>query len=293
MAGGTIYKKQIIFNNEQGTGDNNLIIAPKNAYQVPFTFKDDWNEISIGVFLSFVSGDTLNSGFNSSNISKDSGGSTNDTFTWIGVTKNAQTKTLPLDAANQGFVGYSANTVFFENSTTYYKNKLVNFNSISASGSSTYGENVLGSAQIKCTSASSVDTGGILCIGLKDDATTYADTEGSGDFCSYFGIKYKVVDKGLSTQTIAMEMSQGGGGQPGINQPTHVFSNPSSAELKDLIDGGSTPNDNNSLDNLSFNDGSSAYDLPDSFFFYNGFSSAPEFQNVRPRIHAWAVKKIS
>jgi hypothetical protein len=293
MAGGTIYKKQIIFNNEQGTGDNNLIIAPKNAYQVPFTFKDDWNEISIGVFLSFVSGDTLNSGFNSSNIAKDSGGSTNDTFTWIGVTKNAQTKTLPLDAANQGFVGYSANSISFEDSTNYLKNKLLNLGTISASGSCSYGENVLGSAQIKATSATNIDTGGILCVGLKDDATTYANTEGSGDFCSYFGIKYTVVDKGLSTQKISMQMSQGGGGQPGIDQPSHVFSDPSSAELKDLIDGSATPNNNDGLDNLPFNDGSSAYDLPDSFFFYNGFSSAPEFQNVRPRIHAWAVKKIS
>jgi len=115
MSGGTIYKKQIISGAQQGTGDNSLIIGPKHAYQVPFSFGDNWEEINIGAFFSVVSGDSLNSGFGVSN--KISGGTTNDTFTWIGITKNAQTKTLPLDAANQGFIGYKADTIKFTNSS--------------------------------------------------------------------------------------------------------------------------------------------------------------------------------
>lgn len=295
MAGGTIFTKQIESSPEQGTGDNNLIINPKYAYQVPFTFEDDWNEINIGVFLSFVSGDNLNAGFESETSAKDSGGTTNDTFSWIGITKNAQTKTLPQDAANQGFVGYMADQIDFRDSTATTLNKFaLDGRSLGhAAGVSSYGESLLSSGDIGDASIGSNNQGSIMCIGLKDSATTYADTEGSGDFCSYFGIKYTVIDKGLSSQKIKMQMCQASVNGAHINESAHIFSNPSSVEVKRLLDGdqvvGPVTND---LTGLTFNNGSSAYDLPDSFFFYNGFSSAAS-QNVRPRIHAWSVKKIS
>lgn len=294
MAGGTIFKKQIESSPEQGTGDNNLIINPKYAYQVPFTFGDDWNEINIGVFLSFVSGDNLNVGFDH-NVLADSGGTTNDTFSWIGITKNAQTKTLPQDAANQGFVGYMADQISFYNSvaTSHNKFQLESQDNGHALGVSSYGESLLSSGDISDAAVSNNNAGSIMCIGMKDSVSSYADTEGSGDFCSYFGIRYTVIDKGLSSQKIKMQMCQASTSSPHINASDHIFSNPSSVELKRLLDGdqavGPVTND---LTGLTLNNGSSAYDLPDSFFFYNGFSSAAS-QNVRPRIHAWSVKKIS
>ena len=65
-------------------------------------------------------------------------------------------------------------------------------------------------------------------------------------------------------------------------------------ELKKFINGvGEDSNvnmHNTTTDGFIWNDGANTpngYALPDSLFFYNGF------QEIRPRIHAWAVKKIS
>ena len=293
MAGGTIYKKQIVSGVEQGTGDNNLIIDSKYAYQVPFTFQDDWNEINIGVFLSFVRGDANNLGFPTGDSAKDSGGSTNDTFTWIGLAKNAHTKSLPLDLVNQGFVGYAANNISFKNSIGINDNKLLDSISGNASGISTYGAGILSSAQIFPDALTSPNQGAIICVGL-DTGSSYANTEGSGDFCSYFGIKYTVINKGLANQKIKMQMCQASDTSPNIGNPAHIFSDPSSAELRRLLEGDQAVGTySNAMTGLNWNIGGASIALPDSFFFYNGFDTGVAQQNVRPRIHAWSVKKIS
>jgi hypothetical protein len=52
MAGGTIFSKTISF--VQGGADKSLIINANYAYVAPFTFETGWNEIQIGVLMSFV-----------------------------------------------------------------------------------------------------------------------------------------------------------------------------------------------------------------------------------------------
>jgi len=68
----------------------------------------------------------------------------------------------------------------------------------------------------------------------------------------------------------------------------NFYSNPSSVELRSLLDGDQV--EENAGTNF-FNQNGATIDLPDSFFFYNGFDESAN-ENVRPRIHAWAVKKI-
>ena len=297
MAGGTIYKKTIASSVDQGTEDNNLIIDAKHAYQVPFSFGSDWNEINIGVFLSFVSGDSLNSGFNSGEAPKDSGGSTNDTFSWIGITKNAHTKSLPLDLINGGFVGYRGNNIALENSTGLNYNKLMNdFPTGNAEGIATHGRYVLSSGEILPSGLDSPNQGAIICVGLNDSESFYADTESTGNFCSYFGIKYTAINKGIPAQKIKMQMCQASNTDPHIGNSDHIFSNPSSAQLNILLDKTQVIGDyTNNMTGLPFYDPdnpSTAIDLPDSFFFYNGVDQTAN-QDIKPRIHAWSVKKIS
>ena len=293
MAGGTIYEK-LITSGTQGTGDRSLIIEPNYAYQVPFSFGDNWNEIIIGGFISFVAAGAGNEnvGLND-NDTFDTGGSdadgTNDTINWIGIVRNAQTKTLPLDAANQGFVGHISDKIKFDSTSASYVNKpewepLADGH---AYGVSAYGANFLSSGQIADNSAEITENAGnILAIGLKDSQSSYADTERTSDFCAYFGMKFTVIDKGLSTQKIKMQMCTKGANT--IATTDSRLSDPSFEELKKLMDGDHDISAvTNGLTGLTFNNGSSAYDLPDAFFYYNAF---PEF---RPRIHAWAIKKLS
>jgi hypothetical protein len=284
MAGGTIYEKLIV-SGSQGTGDRSLIIEPNYAYQVPFSFGDNWNEIILGGFISFVAAGAGNEnvGLDDDDIFDTGGGDvdgTNDTINWIGLIRNAQTKTLPLDAANQGFVGHISDRIHFNNSTSSIYNKL-EWQPLPvghAYGVSTYGGSFLASGEIYD------GAGNIFALGLKEVESSYADIEDSGNFCSYFGMKFTVIDKGLSTQKIKMQMCTSGSNT--LNTFS-LISEPTFSELKKLLDGDHNISTLSELTGLTFNNGSSAYDLPDSFFWYNAF---PEF---RPRIHAWSVKKLS
>jgi len=293
MAGGTIYEK-LITSGTQGTGDRSLIIEPNYAYQVPFSFGDNWNEIIIGAFISFVAAGAGNENVGMSDVDTfDTGGSdadgTNDTINFIGIVRNAQTKTLPLDAANQGFVGHISDRVDFDNSTLGIYNKLEwePLNGGHAYGVSAYGANFLSSGNIGEFPAEYNNAGNILTIGLKNsEALGYASPEDSDRFCAYFGMKFTVIDKGLSTQKIKMQMCTNG--NHSISASSTNISDPSFEELKKLMDGDHTVSTvTNDLTGLAFNNGSSAYNLPDAFFYYNAFT---EF---RPRIHAWAIKKLS
>lgn len=290
MAGGTIYEKQIE-SGTQGTGDRSLIIEPNYAYQVPFSFGDDWNQIILGVYISFVAAgagnENIGVGIQTLDIGGSDEGATNDTINWIGIIRNAQTKTLPLDAANQGFVGHISDKIWFSASTSELVNKL-EWEPLSdghAYGVSAYGSNFLSSGDIGQASADYTNEGNILALGLKDFQTSLNNPEQSGNFFSYFGMKFTVIDKGLSTQKIKMQMCTA---ENSNHIGTPDLSDPSTGELKKLLDGDHLITTvTNDMTGLNFNNGSSAYDLPDSFYYYNAF---PE---CRPRIHAWAVKKIS
>ena len=101
------------------------------------------------------------------------------------------------------------------------------------------------------------------------------------------------VYKNSSTQKIRVDITHNG--TVNADNEPHGFnaiSNPSMEELKKFMNGVGEDTNNNmhtASDGFEWNDGSNTpngYALPDSLFFYNGF------QEIRPRIHAWAIKKI-
>lgn len=306
MSGGTIFRKQIA-DNGFGTGDNCLKIDGNYAYQVPFSFGDNWNKIKFGMFLSFVSGNSLNGGVEH-NGWEDAGGTTNDTFNWIGLVRNANTKSLPLDVVNQGFVGHKSNAIYVFGDNGAYSNKLrildgsqAFFDSVNdgnALATSTFGGSVLSTGLIED------DHGNISTIykadgnlGLASPSNTGGVNETGVGFCDYVGMTFEVNNKGQEDQKISMTMHHTTKNIGGIGS-TSKISDVSMDTLKFLMNGADTTETQaaytdvgnaaeNQITGLVFNNGTSAHPLPDSFFFYNAMPKA------RPRIHAWAVKKFS
>ena len=302
MFGGTIFKKQIA-DNGFGTGDNCLIIDSNYAYQAPFSFGDNWNKIKLGMFLSFTSGVEHNQGSLSEGY-EDAGGISNDTFNWIGLVKNAQTKSLPLDVANLGFVGHKSNAIYLASSSSNNGNTLRIKNS-SALFNGTGDGNALA---VTSMGEITLSTGliydhekNIPAVFKKYESSVASSPEASGfvnetgnGFCAYVGMTFEVHNKGTNDQRISMTMH----GENTTDPLTANTADVSLHKLERYIDSldtsgtqdsftDSSNTNQNQITGLIFSNGSSAYDLPDSFFFYNALPIA------RPRIHAWAVKKLN
>ena len=316
MAGGTIFEKphskSITLNGDViSTGDNCLIIDPKYIYQVPFSFGGDWNILDIGVFISYVKSDDNEKGFNNNTLI-DSGGTSNDTFTWIGLTKNAQTKTLPLDAANQGFVGYKANAISLTKFTSFSYNRLFHADlpnapsagqESSALAVSSFGTEVLSTGEItrdgSMLSLSSSDVsgqvgGGAIVIqgvtsGFAGHSNSKEGTDSTGFYATYFGMRFQVHNKGTSNQRIEMAMAY----PQRVNSSNIILkcgvTTTHATGLKEYLDGKQVivRNQHQMTGMLYTGLNGQALDIPDSFMFYNAFT------NARPRIHAWGAKKIS
>jgi hypothetical protein len=364
MAGGEIFNKTGIVRNLSGihsgefTGqhggprdDKMLVINSKYLYQAPWSFGGNWNKIKIGGFLSYTTAGNPNAGVTSDDIIN-SGNTSNSTFTWIGVGVNAQTKTLPLDAANQGFIGYMCNQIepsissLTTSSYTYTRRSVLELSTIAgttagtnrgqASGIATVGENILGGSVIRAGEfdhafASSVDVtefpnnGSIQVplISAQKLAETTTNNSSRGVICpddngselgggnprkeenryfAFFGMQFEVVNKGTSSQRIKMNMLRTG---QVINSNYSTMSNFTASNLETLfddetkgiicpinervtgIDGSADPG-LRTMTGLPWTgtDGL-ALDLPDSFMFYNAFTT------IRPRLSCWGVKKIS
>lgn len=288
MAGGTILRKKIV-DGPQGTGDNYLLIDRNYLYQVPFTFGDDWNEIIVGGFLSLVNHSDITKGRAVDTYS--CGNSSPDTINWIGLTKNAQTKTLPTQSANQGFVGHRSNRIEISSSDTFnIVNKLEDSDTVAGSQGAatlctTYGETMLASGQVLGDDALSSSANGGNIMAVCRLSTSPGNPSSSGEFCGYFGMKFTVNNKGQPNQSIKVQMATTGDN----NYQSSCVSDVSSEALKNLLDGAhdlASPT-TAAYTGLAYNDGVKAYDLPDSFMYYNAF---PQF---KARIHNWAVKKIS
>ena len=307
MSGGTIFRKQIA-DNGFGTGDNCLKIDGNYAYQVPFSFGDNWNKIKFGMFLSFVSGNSLNGGIARGGGYEDAGGTTNDTFNWIGLVRNANTKSLPLDVVNQGFVGHKSHAVYVQNNvyTDYNTLRILDTNQSffdgfadsNALATSTFGTSTLSTGLIQD------DNGNISTIymsngniGLASPSNTGGVSETGVGFCDYVGMTFEVNNKGQEDQKISMTMHHTTKNIGGVGS-TSKISDVSMDTLKFLMNGADTTETQathtdagnsapNEITGLAFNNGTNAHPLPDSFFLYNAMPTA------RPRIHAWAVKKFS
>lgn len=315
MSGGTIFQKQVVNGAlANGTGDNCLIIDQNYAYQVPFSFGDNWNKIKIGMFLSFVSGDSLNGGV-SFIKTEDAGGSTNDTFNWIGITRNANTKSLPLDTVNEGFVGHKSNATNLNNSSSSVLNKLILLDSTqdlfgeiggNALAVSTFGTSTLSTGLIEDNQGNIpmlyhfTDFAG-LAGGTYASPTNSGDFEGTTSetgrgFFKYVGMTFEVNNKGQADQKISLTMHSDDLSESPLF--SRLSKDVSVDRLKTFINGldeegvqdnhtDSSNTAENQITGLVFNDGSNAHNIPDSFFFYNAMPIA------RPRIHAWAIKRFS
>lgn len=325
MAGGKITQKTII-NGPQGTGDKNLVVNPNYAYIAPFSFGTDWNEIQLGVFMSFVkTGDgNENVGFPSSlNFFEQLGANSNDEFFYFGLTKTGATQGLPSGSLNSGFIGMRGDAIQFVDAGQTYYNRI---NNIAEAGAITNNSNFtsralffssVGTTMLE-TGLFNANRGNWLCVGLNSGAASEgslansdACTEHSDRFCAYWGARFKIINKGQSNQLINFTAQHRDFGM--VNPITSSISiadtlnegtlgDVSTGTLASLLDGtnvshfsdpvasdgpGHTVNGHDETTGFIFNNGGNHVPVPDALFIYNGFNT------VRPRIHAWGVKVVS
>lgn len=291
MAGGFIYEKTI----QVGT-EKSLLIEPNYLYQVPFEFGDDWEDIKLGLFVSYTQTGLGNEnlGLPNGTIST-AGGQATDSFNYIGITRQAETYTLPFDAANSGYLGIQGDGLHTLDNTSYSYNKLYHTQiSSSTQGTSkfiaTHGTDLL---EFKNFSPI-LGNPNVVLLRSADAEDDDSSTENQTRFCDYWGFRYQVINKGLSNQKIRVTPSLDGTSFASNNNQNGI-SNPSIEELIKLMNGigeyrfeGAYNMHSTVVTNgFEWNNDSIAYPLPDSLYYYNGF------QNLRPRIHAWAIKKFS
>ena len=315
MAGGYIFEKDPITANVQGNKDKSLIIDPNYAYQVPFQFNSDWEDIKIGMFVSYVlTGDGVDANNNAINGNSglshgtyySAGGTSLDTFNYIGIMKTgvaSDDPSLPLTSANSGFLGLKGDKLYVRDDSQVYYNKIYN----SATSSVSQGD-----ARFIATNGTTMledkpfldSQGNFNIVSLR--ASEAESNDGSPEnpilFCDYWGLRFQVYNKDDPSQQRIRVTASINGDAASDNTPnnSNAISDPSMSALKLLMNGigefqyiSSSANMHSTFNASSsttqgfiWNDGSTAYALPDSLFFYNAFP------NIRPRIHAWAVKKI-
>jgi hypothetical protein len=291
MAGGFIYEKTI----QVGT-EKSLLIEPNYLYQVPFEFGDDWEDIKLGLFVSYTQTGLGNENLGlPTNTISTAGGQSTDSFNYIGITRQAETYTLPFDAANSGYLGIQADALNTVDTTSYVYNKLYhteisNQNQGSSKFIATHGTDLLEYKNLGPLQGNP----NLVLLRSADAEAGDSSPENQTLFCDYWGFRYKVINKGLSNQKIRVAASIDGT-LNGDNNNVNGISNPSIEELIKLMNGideyryDGTLNMHGSVvtNGFEWNNDSIAYPLPDSLYYYNGF------QNIRPRIHAWAIKKFS
>ena len=292
MAGGFIYEKTIDSAFQGGT-DKSLLIEPNYAYQVPFTFGSDWEEIKIGMFVSFVQTGVGNENKGTpTSTTIDAGGTTNDTFTYLGLIKEQDQNSLPLSTNNSGFIGTQSRYAFLSNTSTFGYNKMTHPDY----GSPTLGDNkFFSSYQGQELEEREINEGyGNFNLVGTTGSSSFAYPHKEDYFCCYWGLDYKVLNKGQNDQLISFRASQYDISSTPSSRNSIFYNkieDPSIENLKNIINGIGEyqyPDlHNNTSTGFVWNKDASALALPDSLFFYNAF------QSLRPRIHAWAVKKIS
>jgi hypothetical protein len=290
--GGIIYTKTIDPSVQDGI-DNNLIIQPNYAYQKKLEIGDDWNELTVGAYISYTYSETGENTVADNVTQSDygraenSGGTTNDTFTYFGLIKAQDQKYLPncenigFNSSNetigtssplssdQVFIGYapcrisSISQPNINSSDTRW-----NCFSTVASGDAARATYLVNSnsntTDIYCERAYSRTT--TLHISPSGHSTT--------KFGAFWGFNISIQNRGTSSQTITLK-----------SHSRHNFTTDISlTALKQQINSLSTPYHTKIFNH---NDGANALPIPDSFFFYNAFLT------IRPRIHSIAVKKIS
>jgi len=271
--------------------DKTLILDSKDLYQVPFDFNSDWTHIKVGMMISSTTTEVDNY---DSWGSIDVGNFNNiEDTTWIGVAKNHDPAILPTDTSSGGFIGYRADKVNWSINTSNagfhdttlnndplansaYQQFLVTSDTVSTSAVDDSGVSIIRSSQLY--------EGGLLIPRGSDSSALL-------NYCFPNVIEIKIINKGdPNNEKILIRNTTNF--QSGSDVSSGYIE-----ELKNIMDetGDGFVTDMKWLtadlgDDRWSNQSLSANYYPDSFIFYN---SSNALNGYRPRIHSWAVKKIS
>lgn len=217
----------------QKTGsDKTCILAPREYFQRPFDF-GDWTEMRIGMYVSGVAASGDDTASASELVTTVSAA---DRFT-VGI-KDSATTALPGEVGSL-FVGIGS------------------FGGKSNSGANDFysniGANNASSQTFVGTSQQGGSAGGMSTL-------TFPTAGPSTGYCGWFGIKFTIANRGLSTQTISVVS--------GSYQPISGTDYSASA-LRTDINNYPFP----SADTFAWNDGVAAREIPDSIWVRMPFYS--------------------
>jgi len=255
-----------IYTKTTSTGtDDCLIIDHQNAWRLPFDIGDDWTKIHVGMFWSWIdaSGDNVN--YTGGEIAN--GSSTNDTWGYMGFTRDTVPIWLPDSSSGyttgdpqKVYAGLRFNKVKASDATPALTDSTTSF-----SDKSTFFSNLGDRAvQQSTTSSNSVTTCWFPHANAESGFASYIgfDIEKTGSTAN--GLKIRDASSQTQYSDVSIDALKSKMG-------TSAFS--STTDEKTFL-----WTDNSSLNPQPF---------PNSFFLYNPFTE------IRPRIHSFAVKKIS
>lgn len=226
---GTIYQKLT---------KKTVILAPREGYQRAFDF-GDWSEIRMGVFYSGVTsgGDDTNAVSETVVL-----GSVNDRITF-GI-KNS---------SNLGYPG-TAGTLFVGGSNSTAASRASKSDSVHFFVDNTSYLSAIGFAGV------TVIGGGDAEVFNVPAQFQYPDASLSTGYCGFFGMKFVLSNRGLSSQSFAVSA---------MDVPQVLGTDYSSAALRTLINNSTY----SSPKTIAWNDGAVARVVPDAYYirmpFYN------------------------
>lgn len=280
MANAQIYQKPILPSVQDGV-DKCLILDPLTFYQRKFTFGDNWNKVKIGMFISYTNSVTDPNSPLTNNTTISSGDDADFYYTYIGLIKDSPSKYLPSKNLtplnpNEIFVG----SVF----NTFYLLNISSFNTTNTSNRFSLNSNSNG-APILVSSNTMSQLNNPTGLASDRNYLNYniGRAASTSQYFKYWEYSFEIINKGVSNQSILIT-SKNNISNLFLDDPSILKLQQSMAEPTSNYSSGSY----NELNwEVSFNDGDSALPIPDSLFFYNGFTS------IRPRFHAIGSLKIN
>lgn len=209
--------------------DKVLILSPREAFQRKFDV-GSWNELRLGMFY-------------------DTAASTSPTSSIVGetVTQNTRSDIVTFglkDSATSILPGFSGSYFFGLSMSSSYNPRVVTFGMEATPDTNFHGTGFYGTASM--FGGQTLASMGYPMNGGAANLT---------DYMAVYGLKLVINNRGLSTQTISISAYR----ESTISSGTSFYS---STQLNRLINNGSY----GTVSTVNWNDGSSAYPIPDSFW---------------------------
>ena len=236
----TVYEKIV--------GDKVVILEPREAaIRIPLASANQWTELRIGMFISHTSVAASNAAWTADSFVT----STVYDRTAFGL-KNSDNDDLP-GVAGTGFWGYlGPNGVTTDFATT----GILRLNNLAQTTAYYVAADGATLNQVTATQPS---------ITFGDTAQAQAATL----FAKFFGIRFVISNRGLSTQTVTMQIAQG----------LSIVTDTSETALRALLVNYAGQDIGTMSAAITANTGAAAYDVPDAFFFRSAMLSS------RTRLH--------